>query len=158
MIITTRRPARIYVMDIAITGVAWVAFIYQFTNGVVFLMSERPGTPLSSIWGLELSRSATTVIVCVLVCTFNAAVVYLWARLRDSSHGRAYAVITQDVTKDVLASHFSLLPEQVDDVQVSRVTIFYHSPTGGIVGLETARTDRDDAVLHQVPQPAFVTA
>lgn len=148
MIITTKRPASMLVTDTLITTAAWIAFIYQFTKGVVFLLSDHPGVP-SSIFGIALSPVISTVLVCVIVCIFNALLVYTWARLRTSPHGKAYGrSISQELSSDTLADHFSLSPVQLNKVQDSRVTVVYHSAAGGITHLDTG-----DLQLHEVDQP-----
>ena len=38
MIITTRRPPRILLLDILLTGTAWLALVYLFTDGVVYML------------------------------------------------------------------------------------------------------------------------
>lgn len=148
MIITTKRPASMLITDTLITAVAWIAFIYQFTKGVVFLLSDHPDVP-SSIFGIALSPTTSVVLVCVIVCAFNAIVVYTWARLRASPHGKAYdRSVSQELTSDTLADHFSLSPLQLNKVQDSRVTVVYHSAAGGITHLDTG-----DLQLHEVDQP-----
>ncbi len=147
MIIRTKRPASILIVDTVITAAAWLAFIYQFTKGVVFLLSERPGAPLSSIFGVTLSPTAITLLTCLIVCLFNAMLIYIWAHWQRRSHSKARRnLVTQTLLADALADHFSLSPQQLDDVQDSRVTVVYHSPSGGITHLETS-----DLQLQNVP-------
>lgn len=139
MIIKTRRPASIFVLDISITAVAWVAFIYQFTKGVVFLLSEHSGAPLSNFFGISLSPSMVTLIACIVVCLMNGTLVYVWARWQTSRRGRLPGDPHYlELSADVLADHFSLSPQQLDNVRDSRVTVVYHSPAGGITHLETS--------------------
>lgn len=146
MIIKTKRPASIFVLDAAITALAWIAFVYQFTKGVVFLVSEHAGTPLSNFLGVALSPRMATLIVCITVCLVNAALVYFWACWQKRRRARLYAHRDNDeLAADVLASHFSLSPQQLDNVRDSRVTVVYHSPAGGITHLETS-----DLHLHTV--------
>ncbi len=158
MIITTKRPASILVMDTAITGAAWIAFIYQFTNGVVFLLSEHPRAPLSSIFGVTLSPTVITIIACLVVCAFNALVVYVWARLRKTPHNNAYGYrMPRDATADDVADHFSLSPVQLSDIRDSRVTVVYHSDNGGISHLETGDLHLQH-VAPPVPEPRLRVA
>lgn len=139
MIIKTRRPASILVLDISITAVAWVAFIYQFTKGVVFLLSERSGTPLSNFSGVSLTPSMATLVVCTVVCLINASLVYIWARWQKSRRERTSGGPGDLVlSADVLADRFNLSLQQLDNVRDSRVTVVYHSPAGGITHLETS--------------------
>lgn len=149
MIIKTKRPASIFVVDTVITAVAWVAFIYQFTKGVVFLLSKHPGVPLGSFYGVTLSPTTLTLLVCTAVCLFNATLVYAWARYQNGR--REHSVVRhmpQELASDILADHFSLSTKQLDDVRDSRVTVVYHSPAGGITHLETT-----DLQLQQVSPP-----
>lgn len=146
MIIKTKRPASIFILDSTITALAWIAFIYQFTKGVVFLLSEHSGTPLSNVFGLALSPTTTTLMVCIIVCLFNAAIVYLWARWHKAQSGKPSRHLDAvELSPDSLANHFSLSPRQLDNVQDSRVTVVYHSAAGGITHLETS-----DLQLQQV--------
>lgn len=139
MIIKTKRPASIVVVDTAITAVAWIAFIYQFTKGVLFLLSEHSGAPLSNMFGVGLTPTMTTLIVCVIVCMFNATVVYAWAQWQKTRHAKTHRhPYALELSPDALANHFSLSPQQLDNVQDSRVTVVYHSASGGITHLETS--------------------
>lgn len=147
MIIKTRRPASIFFLDAAITTLAWIAFVYQFTKGVVFLVSERSGTPLSNFLGVALTPTMVTLIACVTVCLINAALVYFWARWRKTRRSTASGRLgSAELPAHVLADHFSLSAQQLDNVRDSRVTVVYHSPAGGITHLETS-----DLRLQSVP-------
>lgn len=148
MIIMTKRPASMLMTDTIITTVAWFAFIYQFTKGVVFLLSEHPGTP-TTFFGIVLSPTLSILLLCTAVCVFNAMVVYAWARFHNANHTKAYNPnASQDLAPDVLAFHFSLSPRQLGEIQDSRVTVVYHSATGGITHLETG-----DLQLEEIRQP-----
>lgn len=146
MIIKTKRPASILLVDTIITAAAWLAFIYQFTQGIVFLLSEHPGVPLSSYFGITLSPATTTLTACLIICLFNAALVYAWGRWQKTRRSNTVDVpMVQPVPPSILADHFSLSPQQLDDVRGSRVTVVYHSNSGGITHLETS-----DLQLQQV--------
>lgn len=148
MIITTKRPASMLVIDTVITAAAWSAFIYQFTKGVVFLLSDHPGVP-STLFGVTLSPTLNTLIVCTIVCVFNALVVFTWGRMRNSSHGNAYdRTAPPYLASEIVADHFSLSPRQLDEIHDSRVTVVYHSAAGGITHLETG-----DLTLQEIAQP-----
>lgn len=138
MIIMTKRPAGMLIMDTIITSVAWLAFVYQFTQGVVFLVAEHPGVPLSTAFGISLNPTSSTLIACVVICSMNALIVFAWGNIRSTSHGKAYGHHNaQQLSADVLADHFNLSPQQLGEVWDSRVTVVYHSATGGITHLET---------------------
>lgn len=149
MIINTRRPASILIIDTFITAAAWLAFIYQFTKGVIFMLSEHPRVPLSPFSGISFSPTATTLVVCTAVCLFNATLVYAWARWHKTRHIAIYDdEYVQSLPSASLADHFSLSPQQLNNVRDSRVTVVYHSPSGGITHLETG-----DLQLQQVIPP-----
>lgn len=148
MIIMTKRPASMLMTDTIITTVAWFAFIYQFTKGVVFLLSAHPGAP-STVFGVDLSPTLGILLLCTTVCVFNAMVVYAWARLQNARHTKTRnGTVSQDLSSDVLADHFSVSPRQLGDIQDSRVTVMYHSATGGITHLETGNLQ-----LEKISQP-----
>lgn len=148
MIITTRRPPRILLLDILLTGTAWLAFVYLFTDGVVYMLSEQSSAPLPLLYGLQLSETAITLVLCLVVSLFNASVVYIWARWRRATGEVPQTAAMPDaLTMDMMAEHFSLSPNALGHVRDSRVTVVYHSPSGGISRLETAGSD---AVTHDV--------
>lgn len=140
MIITTKRPTRILMLDSVITAIAWFAFIYQFTKGIVFLASEHPGIPFT-LYGFPdtaLNPSLATLFICALVCMLNATLVFAWGRWHTALQRSSMAnAISPELSADVLAGHFSLSSKQLDNVRDSRVTVVYHSESGGISHLET---------------------
>lgn len=157
MIIMTRRPARMLMADTVITTVAWFAFLYHFTKGVVFLLSDHPATS-TTFFGVALSPTLSILLLCTTVCVFNAMVVYAWACLQNARHSKTYNPTTlQDLASDVLAYHFSLSPGQLDEVQDSRVTVVYHSATGGITHLETGDLQLEE-ISQSVSEPELRVA
>lgn len=157
MIIMTKRPASMLMADTIITTVAWFAFIYQFTKGVVFLLSDHSGTP-TTFFGIVLSPTLSILLLCTAVCLFNAMMVYAWARLHSARHTKTHNhTASQDLASDVLAYHFSLSPRQLGEIQDSRVTVVYHSATGGITHLETGDLQLEE-ISQPMPEPALRVA
>ncbi|HLR77656.1 MAG TPA: poly-beta-1,6-N-acetyl-D-glucosamine biosynthesis protein PgaD [Burkholderiaceae bacterium] len=138
MIIKTRRNPHFLVIDAVLTASAWLTFIYLFSNGVVYLLSAPPSTEVAEPGGMALGPTATTLAACAAVCLFNASVVYLWAcwKRAPGTSLPAHATVPELAT-ETLAQHFSVSASQLGDIRDSRVTIVYHSPTGGIMHLET---------------------
>lgn len=147
MIIITRRSTRMLLTDTFITAVAWVIFFYQFTNGIVLLASQaQAGSITSTFFGIALDPTSETLILCAAVCGFNALLVVIWSLVHkgalDTDQDTA-----DNISPDMLADHFSVSSQQLDEVQDSRVTIVYHSPNGGIDHFETDRSHHSESAL-----------
>lgn len=140
MIITTKRPAVLLITDTLVTTAAWLGFFYQFTKGAFFMLSEAIAEPISSFATMALGSTYGVVLACLAVLAFNAILVFIWAAIQNASGNRRYRNQTQnDITVDVLADHFRVSPQQLSEVQDSRLTTVHHSAAGAITRLETDR-------------------
>ena len=159
MIIKTKRSASMLITDTTITALAWLVFFYQFTKGVVVLISDTHAGPISSFFGITLNPTSATLILCGAVCIFNATIVIVWTRLHKQINRKSGYMhpLESEMTTDILADHFSVSRQQLGEIQDSRVTIVYHSPTGGIDHLEVGHLHEQETALP-IPQPAIQVA
>jgi biofilm PGA synthesis protein PgaD len=137
MIITTQRPPLAFAIDATLTALGWAGFFYLFTEGVVNVLADTyvgPEVPLLEPFVPTLTTLATY----VLVATFNALVIVLWAHYHRIYANQALpGTALQAMDDQAVASHFRLSCNQLHEIQDSRVTVIYHSVDGNIAHLET---------------------
>jgi biofilm PGA synthesis protein PgaD len=138
MIIQTQRSPAVFMLDVVLTGFGWAGFFYLFTRGVLSLLNALPYRPRVPLLDMFLPTLSTLALY-LLVAAFNALLVVLWARYNRiaSTSDRAQAMPHTDADDDVLASHFHVSPNQLHEIQDSRVTVIYHKEDGDIAHLET---------------------
>ena len=137
MIITTQRSTLALAIDSTLTALGWIGFFYLFTKGVVSIINDNYDSPGIAFLDPFLP-TITTLAAYLLVATFNALIIVLWARyhkifFKDLLQRRVPASIDDET----VASHFQLSTNQLHEIQDSRVTVIYHSTDGAIAHLET---------------------
>ncbi|MER1968149.1 poly-beta-1,6-N-acetyl-D-glucosamine biosynthesis protein PgaD [Castellaniella sp. GW247-6E4] len=142
IIITPRRTLPL-LLDGAMTCAAWAALIG-------LCLSELPAAwPLAATQAASdplaaLEPALQTLVMYLLVGSFNALLMTLWSRYH-LSHARARRPAAPcDI--GLLASHFHVSGSQLSAVQDSRMATIHHADSGSITGivlepdpLETAR-------------------
>jgi len=132
MIITTRRSLFGLALDTTFTALGWLAFFYLLGRGVLAIVNSQYANPGSAI-GDPVSPAISTLISYMLVAALNALVLVLWARFRKTFFRKLVRRRNPiSINEETVASHFSLSPVQLHEIQDSRVTVIHHSPDGGI--------------------------
>jgi biofilm PGA synthesis protein PgaD len=149
MIITTRRSSLGYVCDALLTALAWFAFLYLFTNGVLALAAPALNLPELTFPDPGRYRDYLTLVAVLTLPALLAMGGWHIARERLTRGALDRDPEPHPLDTQTLADHFSLSSHQLNDVQTSRVTVIYHSGEGRIDRLETDRLQL---------QPAGVTA
>ena len=137
MIITTKRSSLGYTTDAAMTGVAWLTFLYLFTHGVLALAAPDLSLPDLTFPGSGRYRDALTALATFTVPGLFGMVCWHVARERITRGAMDPGPVPNMLDQETLATHFQLSGHQLDDVQHSRVTVIYHSGEGRIDRLET---------------------
>lgn len=139
MIITTKRSSMGYLCDALMTGLAWLLFMYLFTDGVVALAAPSLSLPDLAFPGPGHYREILTLIAILTVPALFVMAVWHVTRERLTRGALDQDPSPNPLDDQVLAEHFRLSSRQLNDVQTSRVTVIYHSGEGLIDRLETDR-------------------
>ena len=137
MIIRTSRSRLHTVVDVLLTAIAWIAFIYLFgTSLVEILRGYREGGP-------DLSRidrflpTLGTLSVYALVALVNAAILMTWAlynafRFRGKDRRQPSAPLTDAQ----LALSFGLAPQERAGSAAAKSMTIHHGKEGDIEGID----------------------
>ncbi|MYN12055.1 poly-beta-1,6-N-acetyl-D-glucosamine biosynthesis protein PgaD [Pusillimonas sp. TS35] len=129
MIIKTSRAPLGAIIDACLTALGWAGLIYLTFAGMTATTGESTTSALPSSGAIAVFSA---------IAATSAAVVVLWGRYRkrfaDKLQHRDIAAVVDEETR---ALHFHLSPNQLHEVQDSRVTVIYHSGEGDIAFLET---------------------
>jgi len=158
MIITTKRSRLRYLLDILLTTLGWVAFVYLFGAGIVAILSgEMSGLQAPIIPPLLLS-SAETVINYIVVALINANVLIGWAVYNQFRFvGKDRRKPTPPLTEGQLQKSFTLSPALFNDVQKASVMVVYHEENNMVCTIDVLKenTKQDaNSNLQNIPQTA----
>ncbi len=158
MIITTQRSPIAWAIDTALTAAGWTGFFYLFTEGVVSILGESYGASAAAASG-ALVPTLHTLTLYLLVAGFNALLIVLWGTYRKFLF-RSLRRNRQptEVDDEQMAAHFHLSPNQLHEIQDSRVTVIYHSNDGDIAHLETDQLRMQPAGNNSVYETAAKVA
>lgn len=136
MIIKTPQSHLAHTVDTTLTGLGWLIFFYLFTHGVFSLLEPM----YFGTGALEpLMPTISSLMVYLSVSLFNAAALVLWARYHKAIFRTLRDNVIPLTEASVSSQRFQLQPDQLHDVQDSRVTVIYHADDGDISHLETDR-------------------
>jgi len=132
MIVRTRRSLPRYWLDVALTALAWVAFIILFGRGIVNLAQERlAGIPVP-FWQ-EVLPTMRTLLIYALVAIVNALILFGWAgynwwRFRGESRRR----YPPPLSDEQLLQYFGIAAAQLAELRRARIVVAHHTPEGRI--------------------------
>jgi len=160
MIITTRRSSARYLLDVVLTALGWIFFIYLFAAGIFAILSGEMQGPQAPLVPPELLSSAQTVINYAVIALINANVLVGWAVYNQFRFaGKDRRKPPKPLTEKQLQKSFSLSPVLFSEVQNAGVMVVYHEEESSLVctidilkGITSAQDNA--ASLRDIPQTA----
>jgi len=127
MIITTRRSSVRYLLDIVLTALGWIFFIYLFAAGIFAILSGEVQGIKVTLVPVEFISAAQTVINYAVIALINANVLVGWAvynQFRFSGKDRRKP--PKPLTEKQLQNSFSVSPSIFHEIQNAAVMVIYH--------------------------------
>jgi len=156
MIITTKRSNLRYFLDILLTALGWLFFIYLFFAGIVAILSGGMQGPQIPLVSPVFLTSAQTVINYVIIALINANLLIGWAVYNQFRFtGKDRRQPPQPLTPLHLQKSFALSPALFDDVQNADVMVVYHDENHmiGIIDI-LSENPASDTGLKNIPKTA----
>lgn len=136
-LIITERGWLPKLVDIVLTLIGWIGFIWLFTTGLLALVKASP-------WGgpRPLTSELSTLTLYAVIGLFNALVLIAWAkynqvRFRVERRSRRPGLVQQEVAKS-----FAITAQDVTTLSSHDVLRVHHDEHGQITGIETLQPQR----------------
>jgi len=156
MIITTKRSRLRYLLDILLTALGWLFFIYLFFAGIIAILSGGMQGPQIPLVSPVFLTSAQTVINYAIIALINANVLIGWAvynQFRFTGKDRRKA--PKPLTQRQLQKSFALSPALLADVQNANVMVVYHEENSmiGVIDILSGEPVQQDD-FKNIPKTA----
>jgi len=143
MIITTRRSRVRYLLDVVVTALGWVMFVYLFGAGILNLVQGRAQGPDAPFLPQELVDSLGTLAGYTVLMLVFAAIFILWFQYNEhfgkyAKYGRYRRQDIPAVSAEQLRRNLGVTPVQFDTAQSARVLVVEHDDKGAVIGITPA--------------------
>jgi len=147
MIITTRRSRVRYLLDVVVTALGWVLFVYLFGAGILNLVQGRAQGPDAPFLPQELRDSLGTLAGYTVLMLVFAAIFILWFQYNEhfgkyAKYGRYRRQDIPAVSGEQLRRNLGVTPVQFDTAQSARVMVVEHDDKGAVTGITPASRPR----------------
>ncbi|OTA21193.1 poly-beta-1,6-N-acetyl-D-glucosamine biosynthesis protein PgaD [Xenorhabdus beddingii] len=118
-------------MDILLTILAWVGFVYLFTIGL-FTSSHHGPRPFASVFTLELG----SIVLYIVIAIFNALLLIGWAKYNQRRFRVERRHHRPVLTQTEVAQSFILEQKLLDVLRQSKVSSITYDNHGHIIGID----------------------
>jgi len=137
MVIATERSRLRYLLDVALTALAWLLFAYLFARGMVAVVEGRMAGLDAPFWHDALPTMQTLATYAVLAVV-NALVLFAWAwynwrRFRGLDRRQP----PPPLERERLARSFEVPSDLLDRMERAQVMIVHHTEDGRIAAVDT---------------------
>lgn len=136
MVIRTQRSKLRYVLDVVLTLLAWLAFVYLFAQGIwavgtgrmegldmPFISRARPSMGTLSTYALAMLLQGLLLVLWAL---------YNWGRFGSKQRRNADIAVSDES----LTHLYGIDPSTLQRLRIQPVSVIYHTPDGSIAAVE----------------------
>lgn len=147
LIVTEQRKLPRFV-DVMLTLLAWLVFVYLFLNGFISVLQAKPSAQGHGHFGLLVATFATLAMYFAIGIA-NALVLFSWALYNKWAHRVERRGPIADLTSEQLCRSFNLPVALLHTLRANQVSSVYHDEDGNIVGVSIGSVYAIDALQTQ---------
>ncbi|MDX3904302.1 MAG: poly-beta-1,6-N-acetyl-D-glucosamine biosynthesis protein PgaD [Pigmentiphaga sp.] len=137
MVITTKRTRLRYLLDVVLTAIAWIVFLYLFARGMIAVVEGRMAGLDAPFWSGAFPTMRTLAVYAALA-VINALILFAWAwynwrRFRGLDRRSAPA----PMKPERLATGFGVSAELLARMESARILVVHHTEDGLIAAVDT---------------------